>query len=257
MGPLAAAGAAREQVAAVILEVAIRRKGFGAGKAARPVLADLAFSLGANEIVAVVGPSGCGKTTLLRLIAGLDAAFEGRITWPGLARPRLGVVFQEPRLLPWRTIWQNLALVLPPGQEGAAEALLHRLGLWPHRDAYPGQISLGMARRAAIARAFAVTPDLVLLDEPFASLDAVNAALGRAILLEAWRARPTAALLVTHDLLDAAALADRVLILAGPPSRIAAEIPIAPDQRRNDAASAERLATSLRAAIAKGAISGS
>lgn len=244
-------------MAEMILEVAIRSKSFGTGAAARPVLADLAFSLGAREIAAVVGPSGCGKTTLLRLIAGLDGNFAGNITWPGLARPRLGVVFQEPRLLPWRTIWQNLALVLPPGQEGVAEALLRRLGLWPHRDAYPGQISLGMARRAAIGRAFAVAPDLVLLDEPFASLDAVNAALGRSILLEAWRERPTAALLVTHDLLDAAALADRVLILAGTPSRIRADIPITPALRRTDDAGAERLAASLRAAIAENAISGS
>ena len=258
MGGVAAFGTLGEQVAAVSLEVTIRSKTFPGAPA--PVLADLAFTLGAHEIVALVGPSGCGKTTLLRLISGLDRAFEGEIAWPGLAGvvpPRLGMVFQEPRLLPWRTVWQNLALVLPPGQEAAAAALLARLGLWAERDAYPSRISLGMARRVAIARAFAIAPALVLLDEPFASLDAGNAELGRAVLLEAWAERPTAALLVTHDLTDAAALADRVLMLAGRPARITADIAIAASERRGDRATVAQLAARLREIQEKSAISGS
>ncbi len=268
MGRVAAFGALDQSVAAVILEVTIRRKTFPGTR--EPVLADLAFALGAQEIVALVGPSGCGKTTLLRLIAGLDQAFDGKIVWPsqnapsqdgqapsGDAPPRLGMVFQEPRLLPWRTVWQNLALVLPPGQEAAAAALLERLGLWAERDSYPSRISLGMARRVAIARAFAVAPALVLLDEPFASLDASNAELGRAVLLDAWAARPTAALLVTHDLTDAAALADRVLMLAGRPARIVADIPIAASERRGDRTSVAQLAAHLRDIQEKSVISDS
>ncbi len=258
MGSVAASGTLGEQMAAVILEVAIRGKGFPGAR--EPVLGDLGFRLGESEIVALVGPSGCGKTTLLRLIAGLDQDFTGKITWPGLGgagRPRLGFVFQEPRLLPWRTVWQNLALVLPPGQEGAAAALLKRLGLWAERNAYPGQISLGMARRVAIARAFAIAPALVLLDEPFASLDAGNAELGRSVLRDAWGERPTAALLVTHDLTDAAALADRVLMLAGRPSRIIADITIAANERRGDRTTVGQLAARLRDIQEKSVISSS
>ncbi len=266
MGRVAAFGTLGQSVATVILEVLIRRKTFPGAR--EPVLADLAFALGAHEIVAVVGPSGCGKTTLLRLISGLDQTFEGEITWTqsgprqsgpapaGVAPPRLGMVFQEPRLLPWRTVWQNLALVLPPGQDAAAAALLKRLGLWAERDSYPSRISLGMARRVAIARAFAIAPALVLLDEPFASLDAGNADLGRAVLLEAWEARPTAALLVTHDLTDAAALADLVLMLAGRPARIIADIPIAASERRGDRATVAQLAARLRDIQERSVISG-
>jgi NitT/TauT family transport system ATP-binding protein len=243
-------------MAAVILDVTIRRKAYPGAR--EPVLADLSFRLGENEIVAVVGPSGCGKTTLLRLIADLDQGYEGKILWPGQkGRPRLGFVFQEPRLLPWRTVWENLALVLPPGQEGAAEALLRRLGLWAACNAYPNQISLGMARRVAIARAFAIAPALVLLDEPFASLDAGNAELARAVLREAWEARPTAALLVTHDLTDAAALADRVLMLAGHPSHISADIIIPSHKRRGDRETIQTVAAHLRECQEKGAISAS
>lgn len=263
MGGVAAFGTLGEPVAAVSLEVSIRGKTFPGAR--EPVLADLSFALGAHEIVALVGPSGCGKTTLLRLISGLDPAFDGEITWPGqrgaalagVAPPRLGMVFQEPRLLPWRTVWQNLALVLPPGQQAAAAALLKRLGLWDERDSYPSRISLGMARRVAIARAFAIAPALVLLDEPFASLDASNAELGRAVLLEAWAERPTAALLVTHDLTDAAALADRVLMLAGRPARIIADITIAASERRGDRATVAALAARLRDIQEKSVISGS
>ena len=263
MGRVATFGALGQSMAAVSLEVTIRRKLFPGAR--EPVLADLAFSLGADEIVALVGPSGCGKTTLLRLISGLDPVFDGKITWvrgegsepAGVATPRLGMVFQEPRLLPWRTVWQNLALVLPPGQEAAAAELLKRLGLWEARDAYPSRISLGMARRVAIARAFAIAPALVLLDEPFASLDASNAELGRAVLRDAWAERPTAALFVTHDLTDAAALADRVLMLAERPARIIADVTIPASERRGDRATAAQLAARLRDIQEKGAISSS
>ena len=215
------------------------------------MLADVRFTLRRGEIMALVGPSGCGKTTLLRLIGGLDSAFEGELRWTGGMPPRIGTVFQEPRLLPWRTVAQNIALARPP-DPAAADALLDVLGLSGVRDAYPGALSLGMARRVAIARAFAVQPELVLLDEPFVSLDPAMAERGRRVLLDAWRARPTTALLVTHDMAEAASLADRILALSnvpepggpeanrpgsgqpapGGPARLVGEAPVPPDLRR-------------------------
>lgn len=230
----------------MILEVAIRHKTFP-GRTT-PVLGPLAFTLGQGEILVIVGPSGTGKTTLLRLIAGLDGDFEGEIRWgPVVARPpHLGFVFQEPRLLPWRTVWENIALVLKPGQEEGARELLDRLGVADAAPLYPRQISLGMARRVAIARAFAIVPDIVLLDEPFASLDGESAERGREILLAAWRARPTSVILVTHDLLDAAALADRVLFLEGTPARLVRVLEIPPQTRRGRAADRAALAAALR-----------
>lgn len=234
-------------MAPIILDVDVRRKVFRSRAGPEHVvLADMRFSLAEREIVALVGPSGCGKTTLLRLIGRLDHDFEGRITWHGREAPRIGTVFQEPRLLPWRTVRENLLLVTPPDSVETVDELLRALGLWPHRDSYPTQISLGMARRASIARAFAIRPDIVLLDEPFVSLDPSMAERGRQVLLDAWQRRPTTGLLVTHDLLDAAALADRVLMLAGSPTRIVSEVVIPPANRRAGTEAAHAFAQELR-----------
>jgi ABC-type nitrate/sulfonate/bicarbonate transport system ATPase subunit len=247
MGGVAADGATRDALATVILDVAVARKFYRSGRDARLVLQDLRFGLAEREILALVGPSGCGKTTLLKIIGGLDQHYEGSVRWLGPLPPRIGTIFQEPRLLPWRTVRQNLLLVEPPGGAAAVDDLLHTLGLWPFRDSYPAQISLGMARRAGIARAFAIEPDLVLMDEPFVSLDPAMAERGREVLLDAWRRRPTSALLVTHDLLDAAALADRVLMLSGQPSRVLKVVTIAPELRRSGIEASMRIAMQLRA----------
>jgi len=211
----------------------IRRKAFPSPAGEHVVIEDFSLNLGAGEIVALVGPSGCGKSTLLRLISGLDTDYSGRVDWPAGA-PRIGTIFQEPRLLPWRTVRQNLRLVVPPDRAQIADALLERLGLAAFADAYPQALSLGMARRVALARALAIDPDLLLLDEPFASLDPESAERCRALLLESWSQRPVAALLVTHDFAEAATLADRVLLLAAGPMRIAAErvVPALRRQRR-------------------------
>src|SRR5208282_4024204 len=136
----------------------------------RVALRDVAFRLEEGEVGAIVGPSGCGKTTLLRIIAGLVARFDGTVSRPESGR--LAVVFQEPRLLPWRSVEDNIRLAAPQVNDQELDAVLKPLGLVGHRAHFPGELSLGLARRAALARAFAAKPALLLLDEPFVSLDA-------------------------------------------------------------------------------------
>jgi ABC-type nitrate/sulfonate/bicarbonate transport system ATPase subunit len=208
------------------LEVAIKQKFFRAASGNNlHVLGELSFSLANGEVAALVGPSGCGKTTLLRIISGLDRDYEGSV---GLPDPcRLGMVFQEPRLLPWRTVEANVRLAAPQATDGALDTLFQTLGLAAHRDHYPGELSLGLARRVALARAFAVAPDLLVLDEPFVSLDAAMADRLRAELVELVTRRPVTTLLVTHDVEEAIGLADRLLVLSPSPARIVATVPIA------------------------------
>ena len=188
------------------------------------MLGELAFSLGNGEVAALVGPSGCGKTTLLRIIAGLDNDFEGSVALP--AHGMLGMVFQEPRLLPWRTVEQNVRLAAPQATDAALGTLFQALGLTAHRDHYPGELSLGLARRVALARAFAVEPDLLLLDEPFVSLDDALAARLRDELADLVNRRPVTTLLVTHNVEEAIGLADRLLLLSLSPARVLADVPV-------------------------------
>jgi NitT/TauT family transport system ATP-binding protein len=182
------------------------------------------FAVANGEVAALVGPSGCGKTTLLRIIVGLDRDFDGDLKLP--AHGRLGMVFQEPRLLPWRTVEQNVRLAAPRVSEAALTALLTTLGLTEHRRHYPRELSLGLARRVALARAFAIEPDLLVLDEPFVSLDAALAERLRAELIELVSRRPTTTLLVTHSIEEALGLADRVFLLSASPARVVAEVPV-------------------------------
>lgn len=226
-----------------MLDVAIACKAVPSRAGPRTVIEDLRFTLAQDEIVALVGPSGCGKTTLLRMIGGLDARFKGRIAWADNVEPRIGTVFQEPRLLPWRTVRQNIALVR--ADPSIAEDLLALLGLAPYGDLYPPALSLGMARRAAIARAFAIEPALLLLDEPFVSLDPAMAEQGRAVLVSAWQTRRCAALLVTHDLGEAASLADRILLLSAGPARVMREVIVPEASRRRGIAEGARVAKAL------------
>jgi NitT/TauT family transport system ATP-binding protein len=208
------------------LDVAIKQKSYLAASGGRlQVLGELAFSLRTGEVAALVGPSGCGKTTLLRIIAGLERDFEGEVTLP--AHGTLGMVFQEPRLLPWRTVEQNVRLAAPRATDANVDALFRTLGLVAHRDHYPGELSLGLARRVALARAFAVEPDLLLLDEPFVSLDDALAARLREELAGLVNSRHVTTLLVTHDVDEAIALADRLLLLSASPARVVATVPVA------------------------------
>jgi NitT/TauT family transport system ATP-binding protein len=172
----------------------------------------------------LLGPSGCGKTTLLRAIAGLIRVQNGSIRLP--PSRRLGFVFQEPRLLPWRDVETNVRLAAPDARESELDGIFAALGLTEHRRDFPASLSLGLARRVAIARAFAIRPDILLLDEPFVSLDAALALRLRQELLALIEARRVTSIIVTHNLEEAIALADRVLGLSRRPARLIADVPI-------------------------------
>ena len=186
------------------------------------VIRGLALRLEGGSFGAIMGPSGCGKTTLLRIAAGLDSDFVGsrRVA----QSERLGIVFQEPRLLPWRTVEENIRLVLPAGERGVdLKPLVTTLGLASHMAHYPGELSLGLARRVAIARAFAIRPTLLLLDEPFVSLDEATAARLREELAALTRREKITTLCVTHDPAEAAELADHFFLLSPRPARLVFE----------------------------------
>jgi len=206
-------------MADVRLFVTIRRKQYAG--AAKPALEQLAFTAAAGEIVALVGPSGSGKSTLLNIVAGLDRDVNGEVQFD---RPdaRIGMMFQTSRLMPWLTVADNVRLVLGRDADGAARArqLLRDVGLDDVDDAFPRQLSGGMQRRVALARAIAVRPDLLLLDEPLVSLDAPTAARLRQTLLALWLQLKPTVLYVTHELREALAVADRILFLSRGPGRL-------------------------------------
>jgi len=215
----------------VAITVAIDEKRYSGRAGVGPVTAlrGLRAQIGPSEFCVVTGPSGCGKTTLLNIIAGLDRDFTGSLSFAPSdhGAPRIGYVFQSPRLLPWRTVRGNVALVQPRADRAGLDELLADVEMAAMADAYPAQLSGGMARRAALARAFAIAPDLLLMDEPFLSLDAAAADRLRSLLLRLVTARPATVLFVTHDLAEAVALADRILVLSPAPGRVVAEMPIA------------------------------
>ncbi|QFU09118.1 Taurine import ATP-binding protein TauB [Rhodobacteraceae bacterium THAF1] len=182
------------------------------------VLANVAFDLAPGETVALVGPSGIGKTTLLRCIAGLETGYRGRID----ARGTTSVIFQEPTLLPWRTCLQNLTIPTGIGRDGALD-LLDSVGLMGRGQAFPLQLSLGQQRRLALARAFAARPSLLLMDEPFVSLDPVLVDEMMTLFTRLKHETGVATLLVTHVEAEAERLATRVITLGGPPARIASD----------------------------------
>jgi ABC-type nitrate/sulfonate/bicarbonate transport system ATPase subunit len=219
----------------VRLEVDITGKTFrNAAGEQHDVIAGVSFALDAGEVGVLVGPSGCGKSTMLRILAGLDHDFQGRVSRPVSAR--IGFVFQEPRLLPWRSVEENVRLVAPLVNDAKLSALFEILELDTHRNHFPGELSLGLARRVALARAFAIEPEFLILDEPLASLDAALAARLRDQIAMLVDGRPVITLLVTHDVDDAVRLGDRLFLLSPRPARILADILIrAPRSQRGDA----------------------
>lgn len=210
-----------------MLEISIAEKRFVSGEG-EPLVAlrDLDFTVADGEFVCLMGPSGCGKTTALRILLGLETDFEGRISKPPDAA-RLGVMFQEPTLLPWRTVEQNVRLAMPKAESGKdLSGLLARLGLAGMERFYPAELSVGLARRAAMARAFSVEPSLLVLDEPFVSLDEETAAGLRRLLAETLAQRPATVLMVTHSPREAVELADRIVVMTPRPGKVRGELRI-------------------------------
>ena len=228
-----------------LLDVRVARKRLvNASGQTVEILSDFAFRLEVGRIGALIGPSGCGKSSLLRILAGLDRQFEGRVMRPP---GPLSMAFQEPRLLPWRTVEENIRLAAPQIGEGELKALINALGIAAHRTHFPGELSLGLARRVALARAYAIKPALLLLDEPFVSLDAPLALALQNHLAALIADRPVTAVLVTHDVGEAIRLADRIFVLSPRPARVIGEIEVDVPRAAMSSAEARSLAARVEA----------
>ncbi len=200
-----------------------------------PALEDVSFRVEDQEFLCIVGPSGCGKTTLLKLIAGLLEPTSGQITFDGQpadGRPRCALVFQEHGLFPWMTVLDNAAFGLEmrgvdrQERHDRAQAFISRVGLGPFANCYPHELSVGMRQRVAIARAFVCDPQMLLMDEPFGSLDAQTRLVLQEELLRIWKEYRKQVVYVTHDIEEAILLGDRVLVMTGRPGGIREDITI-------------------------------
>jgi len=209
---------------------------FPNGNGGMHALERVSFDVAPEEFVCIVGPSGSGKTTVLRLLAGLLQPTRGEVRVEGERlhepRRRTGFVFQQANLMPWRTVLDNIALPLEiehqplEAARRRASELLTLVGLEGFASAHPQDLSGGMAQRVAIARALIHDPDLLLLDEPFGSLDALTRERMAAELMRIWEARHVTVVLVTHSIPEAVLLADRVLVLSARPGRVVLDLPI-------------------------------
>jgi ABC-type nitrate/sulfonate/bicarbonate transport system ATPase subunit len=210
------------------LEIEIFRKSYPplGSVPMRRIFEDFHLTVAPGAFVCLLGPSGIGKTTLLNMISGLDTDYSGRIAFQGAPAPRVGYVFQTPRLLPWRTVHENILLPLASTEAARKTALdlLARMGMSDTVNVYPERLSLGMQRRVALARAFAIGPDILLMDEPFVSLDEATADRLRDLLIEMLEQRPATVLFVTHDSRDAIRMANRIIDLSGAPAQIVKDI---------------------------------
>lgn len=216
--------------------------------ASAPLLADFHLTIEPSTVVALVGPSGVGKSSLLRMIAGVDRDYAGRITIDGVdaaEAPPAGFVFQDARLLPWLTASQNIRAVRRETTEAEAVDLLRRVGLAGYENTYSRQLSGGMQRRVALARALSVNPRLLLLDEPFVSLDRNLVEEMQEVFLDLVRAHGPTAILVTHLAEDAARLADRAIVLGGAPAHIVADIGLSPGRDQRDDDDLDRLSEAI------------
>jgi sulfonate transport system ATP-binding protein len=216
------------------VRIEIGHKAFSGSQGTRLALKDVLLTIDSGEFVCIVGSSGCGKTTLLRIVAGLETEYEGRVfldgkklIGTGLDR---GVVFQEHRLLSWLTVHDNIGFGLrglPP--EERSKGIRHYIGLVgldQFEQEYPHQLSGGMSQRVAIARALVGRPEVLLLDEPFASLDALTRMRMQQEILRIWQAERTTVVLVTHDIEEAVYLADRIVIMSPQPGTIRNILPV-------------------------------
>lgn len=211
------------------------------------VLRGVDLTVAPGELLSLVGPSGSGKTTILRIIAGLDHAFGGQLVWVGGRRPKTAMVFQEPRLVPWLSILDNLLLVVEDAPVTEAMTLLADVELGGSEHAFPAQLSGGMQRRASLARALLARPDLLLLDEPFISLDAACAERMRRLLTAYWQKHGTTVLLVTHNLREAIELSTRIVALSPHEGRLTTDLHIPlPYPRSGADVAIDRLLDNLR-----------
>ena len=206
---------------------AVRVEGLTRSFDGNAVIDGLDLVLRPGEFTALLGHSGCGKSTLLRVLGGLDREIDGRVLVP----QRRAIAFQAPRLMPWKRVWRNVLLGLPgrPAPARADEALTE-VGLRHRSGAWPKTLSGGEAQRVSLARALAREPDLLLLDEPFGALDALTRVTAQQLVAELWQRRGCAVLLVTHDVDEALALADRALVMRD--GRIAYDTPVDLDRPR-------------------------
>ncbi len=244
---------------APVLQVRDLEMTFPDGNGGLQVLDSLSFSVCPQEFVCVLGPSGSGKSTLLRILAGLLNPSAGEVTFAGSQSPRIGFVFQQANLMPWRTVQENITLPLelekiPLGEaRQKAQELIDLVGLDGFETSLPRDLSGGMAQRVALARALAHDPDLLLLDEPFGSLDALTRERMWTELSRIWQARQKTVILVTHSIGEALFLADRVLVLSARPARIKLDLPVDLPRPRADeiryTAHFGRLARKLKEAI--------
>lgn len=197
-------------------------------------LQDIDLQVTAGEIVSLVGTSGCGKSTLLRIMAGLELPTSGQVLIHhepiNTPHPEIGIIFQEPRLMPWLNVYQNIGFGLEqipqPQKNALVDTFLERVGLTPFADALPRQLSGGMAQRVAIARALVTQPSILLLDEPFSALDAFIRMKLQDHLLAIWEYDRPTMILVTHDIEEALVLSDRIIVLRGDPGHIHQEFQI-------------------------------
>ena len=237
-----------------MLEIRIDRKCYP-DRGGRPhvALSGLNLAVQRGEFVCVVGPSGCGKSTLLNIVGGLDRELDGRVTMNGAFPEDVGFMFQEPRLMPWMSVLDNVLLVAHADGDAARQreraiALLRAMELGDVLDAWPARLSGGMMRRVALARAFINEPELLLMDEPFVSLDTPTANRLREMLVEQWQRCGASVLFVTHDLREALALADRVCFLSAAPGRVVLDLPVdLPRPRDAASAAVDRLYQALLA----------
>ena len=219
-------------------------KHFILGERTLPAVQSVTTTISHGSFTVIVGKSGCGKTTLLRLLGGLEELTEGQILWTDTEKrqllPKIGFVFQEPRLMPWLTVYENMAFsldksLLPEAVATIVNPILNQLGLESFRDAYPAQLSGGMAQRVSLGRTLSYDPDLILMDEPFGALDYFTRKKLQHEMVALFLMQKKTVIFVTHDVSEAIYLGQRILVMDE--GRIVKEIPIEMSYPRNLASS--------------------